>query len=339
MNYLRLPNFKNVPDNVFIELTRNCNLNCLHCANSSNKSLKNELTDDEIFRLIDHLSEINVFSVVLTGGEPFLRKSIFELIDYLNQKKILVKIATNGLLINEKIAKKLSEYKISGVQISLDSSNKEKHDSFRRVNGSFNKALNAIKFLSNNGIKVTTGMTVTNNNYNEIEDVINLSIKNGAKSFLAVKYIPTGRGLESKLNMLDLKKSKEFSYKILNLSKKYEKKIYISEDDGFCFLLKKERKDLFCPAGISSCVIEADGNVHPCQFIGDRSLVSGNIREKNFIDIWLYSKNLREFRSIQNLNKKCNNCEHLNICMGGCKGMTYGYYNSYDYPDPYCWNL
>jgi AdoMet-dependent heme synthase len=127
------------------EITRNCNLECIHCRAAATKGpYTGELDTKAGFKLLDQMAELGEPIVILTGGEPLLRQDIFEIAKYGTKKNLRMVMAPNGTLITDKIADKLVESGIKRISISLDGASKESHDKFRGVKGAFDGALNGI---------------------------------------------------------------------------------------------------------------------------------------------------------------------------------------------------
>jgi MoaA/NifB/PqqE/SkfB family radical SAM enzyme len=154
---------------LYWEITGSCNLNCQHCYLGGPQS-KGDLTLDESLERVDIFSRNGIEILLLTGGEPLLSPHIFDIIKYANNKNIKTAILSNGTLINEDYAKKISESKPNTIQISIDGLY-ETHDKIRGK-GSFRKIEQAIDNLKNESIKVITKLTINRNNLNDIEDVI-----------------------------------------------------------------------------------------------------------------------------------------------------------------------
>ncbi len=175
---------KFVPLIVSWNLTRKCNLKCSHCyINATTDELKNELNTEESKRLIDQISEVSRPLLILSGGEPLLRQDVFEILRYGTEKGLRMGLGSNGGLIDAKVAKELKEAGVKTVSISLDSSVPKHHDEFRGVSGSWEKAVNAIKALRENNVLVQVNTTLTQQNYNEIDDIMSLVEEIGVENF------------------------------------------------------------------------------------------------------------------------------------------------------------
>ncbi|MGD8706461.1 MAG: radical SAM protein, partial [Syntrophobacterales bacterium] len=136
------------------ELTRTCNLSCVHCrAASIDKPYPNELTTEECMNLLDEVASFASPIMILTGGEPLLRPDVFEIATYGTQKGLRMVLATNGLLIDEETTIQMREASIQRVSISLDGATAESHDKFRQVAGAFAGSLRGIDFLKKASIE------------------------------------------------------------------------------------------------------------------------------------------------------------------------------------------
>lgn len=167
-------------------VTQRCNLHCKHCyidASASSKT-KKELSTEEGLRLIDQIAQVNSSAMlVLTGGEPLLRKDVFQLAEYAAKKGLMVVLGTNATLINEAIAEKLKACGVKGVGISLDSTDAKKHDSFRGMQGAWESTMRGIEAVKKARIEFQIQATATKENYDEIPDIIDLAHSLGAKVF------------------------------------------------------------------------------------------------------------------------------------------------------------
>ena len=178
-------------------LTQRCNLLCAHCYMSAfpGADAGQELTTAECRRVMDEIAQVNphVF-LILTGGEPLLRKDIFELADYASEKRFTVVLGTNGVLLREKQAKLMRQHGIMGASLSLDSTDKKKHDEFRHLPGAWGGAVRATQALRGEGLDFSLHMTVTDWNVDEIPAMIDLAIALGAKVLNLFFLVRTGRG-------------------------------------------------------------------------------------------------------------------------------------------------
>ncbi|MFW9972529.1 MAG: radical SAM protein, partial [Candidatus Odinarchaeota archaeon] len=191
------------PLKVEFELTKKCNLSCNHCMIKNievESSHKEELSTDEIKKTIDYLNKKNIIEIQFTGGEPFFRKDLPDIAKYVDKKKIKVLISSNGTIISEEVAKKLSSCNFLSVEISIDGDEKN-HDNIRG-NGSYNKAIRGIEILRRYRIPVMIETVVNKNNFVNIPFIYTLSKKLGAYRYVVHNLRLLGNAIENKDNLL-----------------------------------------------------------------------------------------------------------------------------------------
>jgi radical SAM protein with 4Fe4S-binding SPASM domain len=317
-------------------VTRKCNLKCPHCyINATTQQLENELTTDEAKKLIDQICEVSRPLLILSGGEPLLRKDIYELVRYGVAKGLKMGLGSNGSLIDATAAKRLKEAGIETVSISLDSHIPEQHDEFRGVKGSWEKAVRAIKALRENGVMVQVNTTVTQQNYNQIDDIMSLAENLGVENFHLFFLVPTGRGVKiadispaKYENMIKTTFAKVARHKLNVRPSCAPQFMRIAKDMG----LDMRRWIRGCLAGLYYCRVYPNGDITPCPYL---PIKLGNIREKSFKEIWFNSDVFKSMRDFNALKGKCGECDYRTLC-GGCRARAYGL--SSDFID-YCGDL
>jgi len=168
------------PHWVYISLLHKCNLKCAMCGVS--KILrKHKLSFEEVKKILDEVSSWNSDSrIQLTGGEPFLRKDIFDIINYSANKGLITEIVSNGTLINQEKAKKIIDSNLWGIEISLDGAKAESHDNIRGVKKGFEKTINTLKFLveekrkKKKGPQISIWTTIMKQNISELKEIAEL---------------------------------------------------------------------------------------------------------------------------------------------------------------------
>lgn len=176
-------------------LTFKCNLRCAHCyIDAGEREGRGELSTNEGKMLIDQITEVGKPVLILSGGEPLLRKDVFKLARYASEKGLKVAMGTNGTLITDEVAKQLKLSGVRRIAVSLDSRVPEKHDEFRGVKGSWKRAVEGIEACRRNEIDVQINTTITQQNYDEIDDILDLAEKLGVSDFHMFFLVPTGRG-------------------------------------------------------------------------------------------------------------------------------------------------
>ena len=299
-----------MPINVTVELTDNCNLKCKHCYKGDSQKLK-ELSTPDMLSILKSLVENGVKGIELTGGEPLMHSDFFDILEFCGENFAVIAILTNGYFLNKEVAYKMKKYREKiVVSVSLDSSTSDFHDNFRGVNGSFERAKHAISCLSQYGIYVRVGMSVTPDNFYDIENTLLLSKGLGADSFTFSPVLPYGRGQSINWDV-----STEERKRMLE----YEKLIYERHKD-FLTILTKESKEQMerdgnCGAGWKTFVLDAQGNVRPCVMMAKSSSSSfGNLNDQNPKDIFSNSLSWY-FRELRAPSKQiCGDCKFLPFC-------------------------
>src|ERR1017187_10508900 len=175
---------QNKPRLIFWELTRGCNLRCIHCrASATELSSPDDLSHEESVEIIDQLARFAPFILVLSGGEPLFRRDLFDLARHATDSGIRVALATNGTLITSEVARKISDAGIQRVAISLDGPDAATHDAFRGIPGAFDKALAGIGHLKEIGISVQINTSVAKHNSKQLPETLELAQRIGVDAF------------------------------------------------------------------------------------------------------------------------------------------------------------
>jgi radical SAM protein with 4Fe4S-binding SPASM domain len=194
---VRHPYVPGAPFQVVWNITRACNLKCLHCYENAGLRGKDELTTEEALKGIDILADAGVLILAFSGGEPTIRPDILRLIERASGRGMYPAIATNAIVFASR--EKVKDFKKAGlqfVQISLDGLNPETHDKFRGVPGAFEKTVQGIKNCVAEELFVEIATTATRFNYKEIPAMIEFAEKLGVNWFMLYNFVPTGRGVD-----------------------------------------------------------------------------------------------------------------------------------------------
>lgn len=331
------------------ETTRNCNLDCIHCRASATRGPHSgELDTSEAFRLLDQITEIGKPIIILTGGEPLLRKDIFDIAAYGTQKGLRMVMAPNGTLVTEPIAKRLVDSGIKRISISLDGASRESHDKFRNVDGAFDGALNAMKIARKVGLDFQVNTTITKTNLDQIPKIQELAVEQGAVAHHIFLLVPTGRGkyiVDSEINATEYEETLNWFYdqrdktplelKATCAPHYYRILRQRAAKEGKSISFKTHGLDAVtrgCLGGIGFCFVSHRGDVQPCGFL---TADCGNVRQKSFGDIWKNSEVLTNLRDYDKLTGKCNPCEFKRVC-GGCRARAYEATGDYMAEEPLC---
>ncbi|MCB1035933.1 MAG: radical SAM protein, partial [Acidobacteria bacterium] len=168
------------PSLVSWNLTKRCNLRCPHCYLSAGKKAEAELTTEECLGLIDEMKALGTEMVILTGGEPLLRKDIFDIATRSAEHGFWVVMGTNGVLVDDRVAQRMVDCGVKGVGISIDSVDPAKHNSFRGGPNSWEHSVRALEVCRRHGLEVLVQSTVMAENYDEVPRLIDFAREIGA---------------------------------------------------------------------------------------------------------------------------------------------------------------
>lgn len=332
-------NSNNYINHFILGITNKCNLRCSSCYNSYTENLNNEMSVTEIKKIIDDILPFLSYGFSISGGEPFCRKDeLFQILEYLVSKepKTMIGIVTNGTLINEYDAKRLSKIPNLTIQISLDGITKESHE-FNRGPNTFDKVLNTIKILRKHGVNVLLGVLLTEKSIEEVKKILDFAIEYNVKNVRFIEMF--WQGLSRSKSM-----KRPLSYELFPIYKELlknnkEYKNVLQKDSTtiiFDSLLNPSKKKC-CGIDSDTVYIDSDGSVYPCNLLINEKFKLGNIRDQSFKDIWLHS-NLK--KPLSNLTvdkfKNCKECELKYICGGGCRGTAFNATGDIQSPPPNC---
>jgi len=197
MNPATKPGGEYIPRLIFWEVTKGCNLRCVHCrATATELASPTDLPTPKAIDIIKQISEFANPILVLSGGEPLYRPDIFQLATYATERGIRVALATNGTLVTKEIAKKIVNSGVKRVSISLDGANAETHDSFRGIPGAFEAAIYGFRNLKELGMPVQINMTIAKHNAVELPKVLELVRNLGADALHTFLLVPVGCGVD-----------------------------------------------------------------------------------------------------------------------------------------------
>ncbi len=329
-------------------LTKKCNLRCEHCYISAGRiskaEAKGELSTEECFDVVDQLAEVNPEALlILTGGEPLMRKDVFEIASYASAKGFWVVVGTNGVFVTEELCRRMAEAGIKGVSLSLDSLDPATHDRFRGVEGAWGNTVDGSKVLLKAGLPFIIQTTIGAHNKDHILDIARFAHELGARVFNLYFLVPTGRGVfisditpqqyeETLARLMEMQK--EFAGKMLVNSKcapHYQRVLYESDPDS-PFLKSFSAGAGGCPAGTHYLGIRPNGDVTPCPYL---PAYGGNLRETSFKEIWEESEVFTKIRARNALGGRCGACEFSQVC-GGCRARAFGATGDYMAEDPWC---
>lgn len=338
-----------VPKLIAWELTRTCNLDCIHCrASASQGTYEGELSTEEVFRILEEITEVGNPVMILTGGEPLLRKDLLEITHKATSLGLKPVLATNGTLLTKEIALELKRAGISRVSISLDGADSFAHDNFRKMPGAFEGALRGIQILKEIGLPFQINTTITAVNAEELPKVHELAKKLGAVAHHIFLLVPVGRGkelteealtperYEALLNWFYEQRGKSslhlkatcapHYYRILRERARAEGKEVTYETFGLDAVTRG------CLAGVGFCFISHRGIVQTCGYL---EVPCGDLRKNTFKEVWEGSVVFNKLRDFSLYKGKCGKCEYIRVC-GGCRARAYELTGDYLEEEPLC---
>lgn len=329
-------------EHIDIELTKDCNLDCIHCSARLLTEGK-ELSDNDIKKILQEAKPLGLRKVGFTGGEPFLsEKTLLELVNFCRDKLgTSIHIHSNGILISPETARWIKQLGVN-ITIKFYGSNSKTHDAITQTKGSMKSALKGLQRLLNADANVSVFIVPMKPNLQEIIPLIRSVYKKGCKDNRILSLSPTGKALE-KFDELALSDNE-----ILFLNEEFiktQKEMDIDLNAGFCTRLSyptlKIRKDHeLCHSADNRVHIDAFGNIFPCTAASGRIIFSaGNLLMPGYTlsGIWKSSplfQFIRRFHS--NPPEKCQNCGVYSECMGGCRVMMSYKYSDVTIADPDC---
>lgn len=307
-------------------LLNRCNLRCIHCYQEDFTS-KEELSFNEILIIYENLIKSmelwnSNLTVALTGGEPFLFKDLFNLMEIFEKERRIknFSIITNGTLLSN-FAKELKIFKkLKNIKISIEGFSSKKNDEIRG-RGSFKKIITGIEEARAENLNISIMFTIMKKNLKEIENILPFMRSFGIKEVIIERFIPLGKGLKIKDEVLDFNDFKylcEFLLKELKIDVDLKE---LSPYKAFKILWNKNNLELMgseCIVGKDGGAIMPSGDFYPCRRL---PISQGNLKEKNLKEIFESSILLKAFQNKKNLKGNCAICQ-FEKCIG-CRAYVY----------------
>ncbi len=349
-------------------ITRTCNLRCVHCyADSHAERYPGELTWEQCCAVIDNLAEYKVNALLLSGGEPLLHPRLPQILQRATEKGLKVTISTNGTRITPEYARMFKDLGVAYVGISLDGIGTV-HDQFRGVKGAFDGAIRGFKLCEEVGQKTGLRLTLTRNNVQSMEQILNFIEAEGIQRVCFYHLVPTGRGVdvaslkpEEARAALDMLIARAEAWHAAGQTR--ELLTVTQPADGVYLLLRqlreghplaKETLRLLTwnggganSSGRGIANIDTQGNIHPDQFW--QGVTLGNVKQQKFSDVWEAAQEpsaatLQELRGHDDprerqkkLIGRCATCKHFALCGGGFRTRA-AFANGHWYgSDPGCY--
>jgi radical SAM protein len=363
--------FDRSPFTMAWEVTRACALRCVHCrAEAQPKRDPRELTHEEGLRLIDDIVEIGRPILIITGGDPMMRRDLFDLIAYAARDRglrVAFSPSATALVTKERL-RKARDAGVTRTHISLDGATAESHDTFRQTPGSFQRTLEIMDDLRELGMSLQIGTTVSRYNLNELDRLAQIAAEHSAVMLNFFFLVPTGRGSaddmisaeehERVFNwMYDLAKTAPFDVRT-TAAQHYRRIVIDRRRQEMAEAAARGKKAAVGPGGSMHLTgagysfadglgqstmkgvndgsgfafVTHIGDVCPSGFL---QIPAGNLRKRSFIDIYRNSPLFRDLRDYTKIKGKCGVCEYRDVC-GGSRARAFAVTGDYMESDPYC---
>jgi len=319
-----------------VYLTNACNLHCRYCFNLDREDAP-RIPLDDIQTILKAGYERHNRYVSITGGEPFLYKQIFEVLDYAHDLGYWINILSHGGLLDQARIQRLKKYWRARIRISLDGPNRETHD-LLRGKGTFDNTMAKISMLIENGLNVGIGVTVSENNLPQVEEILNLCLDKGI-SF--VRCVPVARVKKGKAATVDASLHEGLLEKLIEFGIQHKNRIDLPQGEnepvvGSLDALTTRR----CMAGKHFFGITPDKKILPCSLIADHP----EIPKVYFENADSFNELGRQMDAIfagmmNRLGGICGTCEFREVCYGGCLAEKLSFDRRLDEEQPVCTKL
>lgn len=342
------------PRSLIIEITARCNLRCRYCYFFNNSAVEyRDLPADEWLKFFDELGSLGVMRVTLAGGEPFIREDLPELLDGIVRNRMRFSLLSNGGLITDEIAAYMAKTgRCEYVQVSIDGSCADVHDSCRGK-GSFDGAIRGLRILQHHELAPAVRVTIHKKNVYDLENIAHFLLDEvGLPDFSinSAGYIGSCCMNADDL-LLNMEERKEAMVTLLRLAETYKGRISATAGpltDGRMWRRMEDARVNNSPAFFnggrltgcgcpsSKISVRADGAIVPCNMLNHMEL--GRVNSDSLAEIWNNSKVLNKLRNRHKIPltrfEYCAGCSYIPYCTGNCPGLAYTLTGKVDHPSP-----
>ncbi|WP_174728162.1 TIGR04053 family radical SAM/SPASM domain-containing protein [Mesobacillus harenae] len=347
---------------VIWEVTRACQLKCIHCrADAQISPDPRELTHEEGLTLIDQIYKMNNPMLVFTGGDCMMREDLFELADYAVKKGMRVSMTPSATEnVTKERMKRAKQAGLSRWAFSLDGPTPEIHDHFRGTPGSFDLTLEKVKYLNELNMPLQLNTVISRYNYHHLEEMAELMKELKVVMWYIFLLVPTGRGQMddcltpaehekvfrwlyklSKTAPYDIKTTAAQHYRRVVFQQKAKEHIVDRGEIRYEDTLTKDMASVIdglkrAPKGVNDgngfIFVSHVGDVLPSGLL---PIKAGNVREASLAEIYREAPVLKELRNPNLYKGKCGVCEYRFVC-GGSRSRTYAVTGDYLESEPFC---
>lgn len=339
---------------VFWEVTRACALSCVHCrARAEPKAHPLELKTDDCLSVIDALSEFSASPMlILSGGDPFMRRDLFQIIEHAKRKGFTVAVAPSATaLVTEQRLRKLVELGVSSVSFSLDGASAKTHDEFRGFEGTFERTLQMMALAQECGLQFQVNTTVSRRTVGDLPVMADTMAKHGASVWDLFFLVPTGRAALDQVLSADehekvfnwvLDNAKDWRFRVKTTLAQHYRRAFVLRrmQAGTLEQVPEEARGVIREGwpgpttndGRGTMFISHLGEIYPSGFLPVRA---GNVRTDNIAQVYRESSVFKSLRDIAMLKGKCGICQFNDVC-GGSRARAYAMTGDMLEADPTC---
>lgn len=339
--------FDQAPLLLIWEVTRSCELACVHCrASAIHQRHPQELTLAQGKDLIEQVRAMGTPLIIFTGGDPLQRDDLEELIRH--AKSVGLRAGTIPATTYRLTRERLESLKAAGVDqlaLSIDGENEAKHDAFRQVPGSFAKAMEAARWVRELEIPLQVNTVFGSWNADDFDALAELVESLGIVFWEVFFLVPTGRGTE--LQSCSSQQFEDVFAKLEAMSRRVPFMVKITEGQHYRrFLAERQGKQgengaapsarmpkVAVNAGRGFCFVDHVGDVYPSGFL---PMACGNVKEQAVADIYRSHETFRALRDTSKLEGKCGRCQYQAVCGGGSRARAYALTGRLHAPEPFC---
>lgn len=340
----------NRPSGMVLHIADSCVRDCIYCNVEKRETPKEEaMTTEQIFKLIEEAAEIGIKTISVAGGDPFVRDDIPQIIKKIKAHDIAFFLSTKAF-VSKQTARELKEAGVHFMQVSIDAPTPKLNDFLVNSKNAYTEAIDSIKNLIEQGIRLRTNSIITPHNINELPELIEQLVGLGVESIGIGAYAASMHNSDALREslLLSLKETKQMDEIVKNAREKYpDKTISGGAQRDYNYMTTKQRENWYedrsyCSAGRSHFIIHEDGAMTLCEecFMIDE-LIIGNYKESSLKELWNSPKILDIIHPPRDKYKDtvCFDCDEYDDChqnKGRCWRESYKAYGELWTPAPGC---
>lgn len=318
------------PRRVYLDLTRACNLSCLHCYADAGKPREDELTLSELQGVASQMASLGVPELIVSGGEPLLRPDLLPFLQFCRGLGLDTTVLTNGLLLDGPTVRVMREAAVK-VRLSLDGIREETNDVVRGK-GTLRRIRQAIRLVQSegHGSALSVHFTVHRVNIQDILGVPAFLRELGVNELVMSTIKATGRARQNRHLLIEPTLMPYVRQKMWMVQQNRELRRPTHPEEGW--------RGVACPAGQTKMGITSNGRVTPCVFLGP-GLEGQSVREQSLGALWRQDLSMQRLRGVEaKPSSGCGGCPVVGSNHGGCRARALHFSGSLDGTDPYCCN-